>query len=209
MRSIRSILATILVLVGLVFRLTIDVDLAQAQDPNRAVVVVRLNDSEVATMCVAFSEDQISGYEALQRSGLQIAADFDARGGTVCQIGGVGCPADDCFCQCQGGPDCVYWSYWHQNENSWEYAKLGASAYKVSDKSIEGWSWGPGSISQAKEPPQVSFDEVCDSRASVVNLPESGIGGITGSWPQFVLFGAVLGIFALALVYSQIRKGDS
>jgi hypothetical protein len=42
-----------------------------------------------------------------------------------------------------------------------------------------------------------------------VNLPESGIGGITGSWPQFVLFGAVLGIFALALVYSQIRKGDS
>ena len=209
MRNIRSILAAILVLVGLVSLLTVNVELVRAQDPNRVAVIVRLDDNEVATQCVAFSEDQISGYEALQRSGLQIAADFDARGGTVCQIDDVGCPADDCFCQCQGGPDCVYWSYWHQNDSSWEYARLGASTYKVSDKSIEGWSWGPGSLSQAKEPPLVSFDELCDSPAADVSLSESGMNGITGSWLQFALFGVVLGMFALALVYRQIRKGDS
>lgn len=180
--------------------------LSQAQDSNHVAVVVRLDEEEVVTQCVAFDEEQISGYDALRRSGLSVVAGFDAQGGTMCQIDGVGCPADNCFCQCKGGQDCIYWSYWHQVGDSWEYARVGATTYKVSDKDVEGWSWGPGTISQANEPPKVTFEAVCDSPESSEAAVPTEEGASSDFWLQYVLFGGILGLFALALVFNQIRR---
>lgn len=206
MKTSRLIVTISCFLLFLASSLIVNPGLLQAQESNRVAVVVRLGDDEEAARCVAFDEDHISGYDALRRSGFAVVAGFDAQGGTVCQIDGVGCPADDCFCQCKGGSECIYWSYWHQVNESWDYANLGATTYKVSDKQVEGWSWGPGTVSQAIEPPEVTFEEVCDSPDSNASIAPSEKGANSGNWLQYILFGAILGLFALALVFSQIRS---
>ena len=41
-----------------------------AQEPNQAGIVVRLSESESLSRCVSFTEEDISGLELLERSGL-------------------------------------------------------------------------------------------------------------------------------------------
>lgn len=181
-----------------------------AQEENRVAIVIRYDDDSVVSRCVSYQEEQITGYEALRRSDLPVDVDFNAQGGKVCQIDSIGCPADDCFCQCRGGGDCVYWSYWHQAGDSWEYSKVGAATYKVGNESVEGWSWGPGTISRALEPPDITFDEVCDDLDHITGDQAAGDSSetelLSARWLQYILFGAILGMFALVLVYRQIRK---
>jgi hypothetical protein len=181
-----------------------------AQEDNRVAIVIRYDDDSVASRCVTFQEEQITGYEALRRSDLALNMDFSAQGGKVCQIDSVGCPTDDCFCECRGGGDCIYWSYWHQADDSWEYAKVGAATYKVKNASVEGWSWGPGTITKALEPPDITFDEVCDdldnqyTDQAAADNAETGL--FSARWFQYSLFGAILGLFALVLVARQVRR---
>ncbi len=133
----------------------------EAQDVNRVALVIRTSDQQMQTACVEFSEPEISGYDVLQQSGIEFTVDVQSMGAKICSIEQTGCPVDDCWCQCKGGGDCVYWSYWHQINDQWQYSQGGASMYSVSDGDVEGWSWGPGSISEAFSPPDLSFADVC------------------------------------------------
>lgn len=135
-----------------------------AQASHQAALVIRYGDGQVETRCVAFTEPQITGYDVLVRAGLDVTIDAGGMGAAVCAIQGIGCPANDCFCHCQGDA-CQYWSYWHQVGGAWEYSLGGASIYPVTDGAIEGWSWGPGSVTAATAPPVVSFDAVCNAPA--------------------------------------------
>ena len=131
-----------------------------AQDGNRVGIVVDFGE-ETTTACVAFAEPEISGYEALVRSGLALEVNQQAGGAAVCRIEATGCAADDCFCACQGA-DCVYWAYWHQVDGAWQYAAIGASQSRVGNGDVDGWVWGPGSVTEAPPPPDVGFDDICD-----------------------------------------------
>ena len=144
--------------------------LAGAQGTNRAAVVISFGDGQTESACVEFSEAEITGYEALSRSGLAVEAEAQGIGAAICSIGGVGCPANDCWCHCSGG-DCVYWSYWHQVEGAWQYSQAGASIYPVTDGAVEGWAWGPGSITEAIPPPNLSFEDVCALPATDTPFP--------------------------------------
>jgi hypothetical protein len=132
-----------------------------AQDVNRAALVIRTSDQDVQTACVEFSEPEISGLDVLQQSEIAFEIDVQSMGAKVCSIEQTGCPVDDCWCQCKGGGDCIYWSYWHQQNDQWTYSQGGASMYSVSDGDVEGWSWGPGSVTEAFAPPDLSFTDVC------------------------------------------------
>jgi len=143
----------------------------RAQTSNQAALVIRHAQNDVRTACVEFDEPQISGYELLARSGYDIQIDVQGLGSLICSIGDTGCPPNDCLCQCKGGGDCIYWSYWHRLDNSWQYSQGGANVYMVDPGTIEGWSWGPGAVNQAYPPPQISFDEVC--QAEPTNTPTS------------------------------------
>jgi hypothetical protein len=136
-----------------------------AQDRNQAALVIRYSDQSVQTACVDFTEPEINGLELLQRSGLDLELDVQGLGAAVCRIGQTGCPADDCWCQCKGGGDCVYWSYWQKLSGQWKYSQGGASIYTVSGGDIQGWSWGPGAVNQAYSPPDLTFENVCTSAA--------------------------------------------
>lgn len=132
-----------------------------ASDENRVAVVVDFGNGQIAGRCISFAEETISGFEALERTGLPVETDFQTGGAAVCRIDQQGCPANDCFCACRGGGDCLYWSYWHLIDDVWNYSAAGSGIYQVRDGAVEGWSWGLGSVTQASPPPVVSFADVC------------------------------------------------
>ncbi len=132
-----------------------------AADDNRVAVVIDYGNDQVATRCVSFSEASITGFQALERTGLAVETDFQTGGAAVCRIDETGCPSNDCFCACRGGGDCIYWSYWHMTNGTWAYSSAGSGLYQVTDGMVEGWVWGLGSVTQAQPPPMVSFADVC------------------------------------------------
>lgn len=137
-----------------------------ASDENQVAIVVDFGNGQVGTKCVSFSEESITGFEALQRSGLPVETDFQTGGAAVCRIDGQGCPSDDCFCECRGGDECKYWSYWHFTNGTWNYSVAGSSLYQVRDGALDGWVWGLGSITQALPPPVIPFQDVCPSESA-------------------------------------------
>jgi hypothetical protein len=198
----RTVSLRIGVLVSSLILLTIlalSAETASSQAPNRAAVVVRLADDRVETQCVSFEEDDLSGYELLQRAGLSLETRFEGGGGIMCRIEEIGCPSSDCFCECPGGDDCVYWSYWHLGDTSWQYAGLGATSYRVGNGDVDGWSWGPGNLSNAVEPPLVTFEEACRGVAvtgqSQVEQDGQGVG-----WMPLLAFGVIVVVLGLALL---------
>jgi hypothetical protein len=120
--------------------------------PSYVGLVVDMGDGALVTRCVAFGEAEISGLDVLERSGLEIVTNQ----GAICAIGGTGCPASNCWCQCQGSP-CIYWSYWHWLDGGWQYSQAGAAGYRVHDGDVEGWRWGEG----ATPPPMIPFEQIC------------------------------------------------
>ena len=171
-----------------------------AQESNRAGIVVRLSESESLSRCVSFTEEDISGLELLERSGLVTDIRTEGMGSLVCSINDTGCPSNDCFCQCRGGGECIYWSYWQESEQGWQYAKLGASSYRVGAGELDGWSWGPGSLTEAIAPADLTFEQICTDSiidASPVSSQESEQRVDTGALVLFVLLVAVLGVIAL------------
>lgn len=163
------------VVVALVVALSASANV-QAQEPNRAGVVVQHGDGDVVTACVEFEEPALSGLELLRRSELDMIYAASA-GVTVCSIDGEGCqyPSEDCFCQCMGDGPCTYWSYWHLDAETgqWAYSQLGAGAYEVTPGTVDGWRWGAGTPGNAPEPPQITFAEICEPAPSstVTALP--------------------------------------
>lgn len=129
----------------------------QADSPNRVGLVVRFGNGDVLTRCVEFHENQISGLEVLLRAGLNVIYELSGTyGAAICKIENDGCdyPAEACFCQCPGGPNCIYWSYWHLKDGIWTYSQVGAGGYYVKNGDVEGWAW-------AVELPQITFEDIC------------------------------------------------
>jgi len=145
---------------------------AQRTDPRRAGLIVVHGDGSVASTCVTFSAEKISGAELLQRSGLAVTlGDYSGLGYGVCAIDGQGCPAGhDCFCQCRGSP-CAYWVYSHRRaDGSWSISGVGASSWQIRDGDVDGWVWGDGSVA----PPSVTFDQVCPPEEALPVVPTAG-----------------------------------
>ncbi|MGQ9501970.1 MAG: hypothetical protein ACUVSF_11505 [Anaerolineae bacterium] len=139
-----------------------------AQTPHRVGLVVA-HDGITITRCIEFHEEQISGYDVLERSGLAlIPMAGSAMGVSICSLDNRGCnyPAEDCFCQCQATP-CIYWSYWHMIDGQWQYSSLGASNYWVRHGDVEGWVWSEGEYGQSGQPPpMLRFEEICPAVSS-------------------------------------------
>ncbi len=159
-RSVQGSIAGLLVTLCLLTPLATG---TRAQAPHRAGLVVRFSDDRVITRCVEFTEESITGEELLRRAGLRIVSEYNpGLGAAICQIEGVGCnyPAVPCFCQCQGA-ECVYWAYYYLANGQWVYSGFGVSNRQVHDGDVEGWSWGPGSVSGATAPPLFTLDQIC------------------------------------------------
>ena len=153
--------ASLCILAGLLavgLLLALSAPQAGADDYNRAGLVIDYGDGNVATFCVSFYEESITGMEVLERAGRQLVGGFG--GGAVCAIDGVGCPGDDCWCECRGSSDCTYWIYWHLVDGEWVYSGGGAAGYQVHDGDVEGWIWGGGDTSGGAQPPVYTIEQL-------------------------------------------------
>ena len=115
---------------------------------HHAGVVVRHGDGRLTYAYVAFPEESISGIELLRRTGIPlVTTSFGGLGEGVCSLEGEGCSAGECRRRvCQGPrPDDPYWQYFRQEApGQWRWLVLGASATKVHDGDVDGWSWTGG-----------------------------------------------------------------
>jgi len=146
-----------LLVVGLL--LAVSAPQAGANDYHRAGLVIDYGGGNVATFCVSFNEDSITGMDVLERAERQLVSGFG--GGAICAIDGVGCPANDCWCQCRNpSSGCTYWIYWHLRGGEWVYSSLGAAAYPVHDGEVEGWVWGSGSTGGGAQPPVYTIEQL-------------------------------------------------
>ena len=184
-----------------------------AQESNRAAIVIRFDDDRSESRCVAFEEPEISGFELLQRSGLAIDVKSGGQGGLVCAIEGTGCGLNDCLCQCEGEP-CVYWSYWRRADDEWSYSSSGATSRRLSHGDVDGWSWGPGSVTSAIEPAAVTFDEVCSADAPLfdgVATAETPAGAPEQSngWLPYASFGLIVVALGVGALVAGRRKRDA
>ncbi len=138
--------------------------LAQGDEPGvRVGVVVAGLGEQTRTFCVTLTKPNPTGLDALMATGLDVGAVSGGLGTQICRIEGVGCtpPAESCFCQCEGGNSCAYWSYFHLAEqNTWQYSVVGAARRQVSNGDVEGWWWRVGNASPADFPP-VPFETLC------------------------------------------------
>ena len=154
-----------LVLAMLFIAVIFESTLAQAENPNRAGLVIDHGNGTVVKQCLEFSESEISGYELLEKSGLDLNIEASSGiGVAICRIDGRGCtyPEDECFCRCSGGGECVFWSYWYQDNGDWQFSGSGASKLTVRNGDMQAWVWGEGSVgSSGTEPPALKFDDIC------------------------------------------------
>lgn len=161
---------------------------ACAAEQNRAGMVIRFS-TEIEnerTWCLGFSQESISGIEALRLSGLPVVTrTFGSDGEYVCKIGNVGTDAADCPAK-----DGSYWGYWRMTADGWRHSGIGASAARVRCGSVEGWAWLQGGSGPAPSPGR--FASICPSAAcrasysAISPPPSSGAdapGEETGSTP--------------------------
>jgi hypothetical protein len=114
---------------------------------HHAGLVVRDPAGRMTYAWIPFREEEITGIDLLKRSGLPVVSvGFGALGEGVCAIGGEGCGIAECrrtVCQAAGA-DAPYWQYFRQDRDDpaiWQWLPLGASATRVHDGDVFGWSW--------------------------------------------------------------------
>jgi hypothetical protein len=133
---------------------------------THAGIVIQYDDGSLGEYCIDLGADgTATGEEALRATGLDVIVEYQGMGAAVCKIEGDGCdfPADSCFCECSmlPGDPCTYWAYHRLQGGAWVQSPIGASGTNVMGGSVEGWSWGTGTISQGTAPPLRTFEQVC------------------------------------------------
>jgi hypothetical protein len=114
---------------------------------NHAGLIVRDGAGHITYAWVPFPEEEIDGIALLKRSGIPaVTVGFGSLGEGVCSIGGQGCGVAECrrnVCQASAA-DAPYWQFFAQDpgdRSHWTRQMLGASATKVEDGDVFGWSW--------------------------------------------------------------------
>lgn len=134
----------------------------RAQTTNQAGLIIVHGDGRVVSRCVDFSEPQISGYELLQRSGLDLNIEVNGVGVAICRLDGEGCsyPQQSCFCGTESDSS-QYWSYWQWTNATWQYSNQGATNQPVQPGAVQGWVWGLDTTNPTTPPLSLTFAEVC------------------------------------------------
>lgn len=109
---------------------------------------------EVKTRCVAFSGESITAVDLLRRADVGVVTAQFSLGEAVCALCGVGCPADNCFCDGD-----AYWnSSTSTGDGSWQRAATGASSRRLTEGDVDGWAWGADGARPSSSAP---FRTIC------------------------------------------------
>jgi hypothetical protein len=121
---------------------------------HHAALVIQHSGGSVLARCVAFAEEQITGLQLVQRSGVEYdAQSFGSIGSAMCQLDQEPSPVP---AGCFGSG--AYWQYFHREGGGWQTSPVGASSSVLRDGDMDGWRYAVGA-NQA--PGTVAFAAVC------------------------------------------------
>jgi len=94
--------------------------LVYGQETGTVAQLVELPGGELKAFCRDL-ETPTDNITALKATGLDLTIKDWGFGFTVCAIEGLGCPEDDCFCECPL-PECKQWTFfrWNAANRAWE-----------------------------------------------------------------------------------------
>jgi hypothetical protein len=143
---------------------------------NTAAIVVQLDDQRSVVRWVDFTSP-ISGLAALEASGLAVTSAETSFGPAVCAIEGVGCPADNCFCNTD-----LFWGYNFWDGAAWQGYPMGASTSEISQTGvIEGWRWGAFGSPQTSADQALAAAGALEWLRSQQSATTGGFGDSTGA----------------------------
>jgi hypothetical protein len=145
-------------------------DETRAQDPDEAHVIVQFDDEELTGRQIEFTAP-ISGLKALELTGLEVVTKDFGFGIAVCSIEGVGCPADDCFCD-----PVNFWNNFYWDGSAWQGYMVGADASVINDGAVEGWRWGAFGISMPPAPPIIAAVDGLEWLRPLQSADDGGYG---------------------------------
>jgi hypothetical protein len=121
---------------------------------HHAALVIQHSSGRVLSRCVAFAEDQITGLQLIQRSGVQYQTQsFGSLGSAVCQLDAEpSAVPPNCF----GAGD--YWQYFHRRGSAWQPSAMAATASTLHDGDMDAWHYAAGA---AQPPIAAAFGAVC------------------------------------------------
>ena len=137
---------------------------AHAATLHHAALVVEHSSGRLLTRCVGFLEDQISGLQLIQRSGIEYQTQqFGGLGSAICQLDYEPQPIPS---GCFGGG--AYWQYFHRAPNGWIQSGSGADSWSLHDGDMDGWRYASGA---GQAPVNISFSSVCAPAAPSATVP--------------------------------------
>lgn len=141
---------------------------------HQAGLVIEHSSGRLIMQCVNFMQDQLSGFQLIQRSGVSYQAQsYGSMGEAICQLDGEPSPVPG---NCLGtGP---YWQYLHRVGTSWVQSQIGASGWMLHDGDMDGWRYTGGA---AQTLPPVTLAQVC---TAPVTRPAPTVGTPAAATPQ-------------------------
>jgi len=115
---------------------------------NKAYIAIQLGEDDNLIREVKF-DGVITGLEALQQTGFEVITKDYGWGIAVCSINGVGCPAENCFC------DSEFWNYTRWVTETWQDPGASASTITITNGAVEGWRWGEWGTGTLPPAPQL------------------------------------------------------
>jgi len=172
---------------ALVFLLSAAVAAARPAGPNSpasGVVIVQSGDHDLVARPITFTAP-VSGLRALELSGLKVITASFGWGTAVCSIEGVGCPAQNCFCDSNTSWNNNYW-----DGNAWQIYQVGAEQSVVNDGAVEGWRWGGWGAAMWPARPVTAALQALDWLRPLQSPADGGYGGESGSAEALLSIGA-------------------
>jgi len=160
----------------------------RADGPNRAKIVVQVDDDDAIVRDISFTAP-VSGLKALEMTGLDVIT-YDAGWGiAVCSINGAGCPADNCFA-CD--PDGKYWgyNYWDSSLNNWQGYAVGAPASSLNNGAVDGWRWGAWGANPMLPAPPITSASAALTWLNSQQQPDGGYGSAGAAVESMLSIGA-------------------
>jgi hypothetical protein len=190
--SVKSVLQSYRVaamVAGLLAVLVLPAPTVYGQDTGTVAQLVEFPSGDLKPFCRDL-ETPTDNITALKATGLELEIKDWGFGFTVCAIEGLGCPEEDCFCQCPL-PDCTQWTFfrWNKSQGAWETTE--DTIVKTGD--IVSWLWtGLDTTVDYPWPPQetpslenVTLSKICEmeeeQRFQEEFVPEPGTLFLLGS----------------------------
>ncbi len=137
-------------------------------------------------------------FDVLQVANVTLVSQSTSFGPAVCSIKGVGCPADNCFCDAKR-----FWAYYHLTDGEWVSANEGVGAFIPADGAVEGFAWSEfdASFNPTVKPTVLTFAQIA-AAPQPVSLPQTGGTAL----PGVITAGSMLLAGALLVASRRMRR---